>query len=255
MEKGVNFKKRLRELGEKAYRENIYVFTDFLSISELADYYESEHEFTAVGSCAWGGTEHAERKMVRFGSEESFGYVVDYPIVLLRIAPVNARFSEPLTHRDYLGSILGLGLERETTGDIFFTEGHTAYVFVKEQVADYIKEQLSYVKHTHVKVEVADALPEKAGPALVEENINVSSNRADAIIARVYNLSRDAALKLFSEGRVFVNGRSVTANARPLKEEDLVSVRGFGRFLFSGEGGNTRKNRLYVKIRKYVSGR
>ena len=76
--------------------------------------------------------------------------------------------------------------------------------------------------------------------------------RLDAIVAKLYNLSREQSLKLFVEGKVFLDGINMTGNARSLKEGEVVSVRGYGKFIFNGEGGNTKKDKLYIKVSKYV---
>ena len=276
MDTNIDVRKRLTELSEKAYRENRYVFTDFLNVSQLSDYYgmvkkkpidgasgeESDFaldgEIEGVDCKAFGGTVGCERCIVRFGSQEMFGYTESYPITLLRIYPAMAKFAETLTHRDYLGSLVGLGIEREKIGDIIIPRNisedrkKSVYVFVTEGISEYIIENLGYVKHTHVKVERCQEVPEEVAPHLEELSVIVSSNRLDAIIAKLYNLSREQSLKLITEGKVFLNGINMTSNARPLKEGEVVSVRGYGKFIFDSEGGNTRKDKLYVNVRKYV---
>lgn len=251
MDSGLDVRKRLMELSEKAVRENRYVFTDFLSISQLSVYYEMERQFKNSGSYAFGGIPECERCVVRFGSEQELGYEQPFPIALLKISPVNKKFTDKLTHRDYLGSIIGLGLEREKLGDIIVVDT-SAYIFVIDAVAEYIIQNLLYVKHTHVNVELCDECPENLRPELAEENIIISSNRIDAVIAAVFNMSRNVADKTISEGKVFVNGIQISKDTRTLKEGEIVSVRGKGRFIFDGEEGITRKERLYVRIRRYV---
>ncbi|MBR6403693.1 MAG: hypothetical protein IKS48_09960 [Eubacterium sp.] len=258
MDTGLNVRKRLTELAEKAYRENRYIFTDFLNISQLSAYHEMKKEFIQTGSSLFGGCPECERCVVRFGSEDTLGYDQPFPIAVLKIAPVNPKFAEKLTHRDYLGSIIGLGLEREKIGDIIIKEsedkriGQIAFIFVIDSISDYIIENLGYVKHTHVSVTVSETFPDEARPHLEEESIIVSSNRLDAIISRIYKFSRDGALKHITEGKVFVNGITRTENAKPLKDGDIVSVRGKGKFIMSGVGGTTKKDKIYINIQKYI---
>ena len=289
MDAKIDVRKRLTELAEKAYRENRYVFTDFLNVSQLSQYFELvkkkkgasssrenegydgeagrecdlavDGEIEGVDVRAFGGTAGCERCMVRFGSPEMFGYDEPYPITLLKLYPAMAKFAEALTHRDYLGSLVGLGIEREKIGDIIIprsrTDGnsiekHTVYAFVTEEISDYIIDNLSYVKHTHIRIERCEEVPDEVAPQFEELSVIVSSNRLDAIVAKLYNLSREQALKLFVEGKVFLNGINMTGNARSLKEGEVVSVRGYGKFIFNGEGGNTKKDKLYIKVSKYV---
>ena len=247
----MSIEKRIRELADRSYNENRYVFTDFLNMSELSTYYEIKRDISFVQSDAFGGTDGCERCVVRFGSEELCGYIEEYPIVLLKVRPVQAKFADKLSHRDFLGSVIGLGLEREKLGDIFIRD-NVGYIFVLDTVSDYIIDNLTYVKHTKVRVEVCEEVPEEVCPRLEERSVIVSSNRLDGIISKIYNLSRDESLTLIQDGKVFVNGRVMTGNAKPLKQDEVVSVRGFGRFIFAGEGAKTRKDKLYVNVQMYV---
>ena len=243
--------KRFEELAQRAYRENRFVFTDFLDMSQLSGFYDMERDLSYAGTKVFGGTEGCERCMVRFGSPESAGYEEEFPIELLRVSPIQKKFSDALTHRDFLGSVIGLGLERTKIGDIVVKDNE-AYIFVSDSISDYIIETLGKVKHTTVKVSRCIDIPEEIAPKLTEESIIVSSNRLDAIIAKVYNLSRDTAVKCISEGRVYINGREMTGNAKSLKAGDTVSVRGKGKFIFDAEGGTTRKDKLYISIKRYI---
>lgn len=242
---------RINELAEKSYSENRFVFTDFLDMSQLSSFYSLESDLAYVGTSVSGGTEGCERCMVRFGTPESLGYDEAFPIVLLHISPVQKKFSDALTHRDFLGSVIGLGIERTKLGDIIVRDNE-GYIFVSESISEYILENLSKVKRTNVRVEKFLDIPEAVAPKFAEESMIVSSNRLDAIIARVYKLSRDLAVRYISEGKVFLSGRQMTENAKQLKSGDTVSVRGKGKFIFEGEGGSTKKDKLYIKIKKYV---
>ena len=242
---------RINELAEKSYSENRFVFTDFLDMSQLSAFYSLERDLEYVGTTVSGGTEGCERCMVRFGSPDSLGYDEVFPIVLLHISPVQKKFSDALTHRDFLGSVIGLGIERTKLGDIIVRDNE-GYIFVSESISEYILENLSKVKHTNVRVKKCLDIPEAVAPKFSEESIIVSSNRLDAIIARVYKLSRDLAVRYISEGKVFLSGRQMTENAKQLRAGDTVSVRGKGKFIFEGEGGNTKKDKLYINIKKYV---
>jgi len=244
-------KKRFEELAERAYAENRFLFTDFLEMSHLSCFYEMERDLSYAGTLVSGGTDGCERCMVRFGSPDSAGYDEAFPILLLRISPLQKKFSDVLTHRDFLGSLIGLGIDRSKIGDIVVNDNE-AFVFVSESIGDYIIETLNKVKHTSVRVEKCSEIPDTLTPKFRDESIIVSSNRLDAIIAKAFNLSRETAVRCVSEGRVFINGREMTGNAKSLKPGDTVSVRGKGKFVFEDEGGTTRKDKLYINIKKYV---
>ena len=124
-------KNRIMELAEKSYSENRYMFTDFLDMSQLSLFYTVEKEVEYASPLVWGGAENCERCMVRFGSPEHFGYDEVFPITLLHCSPVQKKFSDTLTHRDFLGSVIGLGIERTKIGDIVVRDNE-GYIFGSE---------------------------------------------------------------------------------------------------------------------------
>ena len=124
---------RINELAEKSYSENRFVFTDFLDMSQLSTYYSLERDLSYVGTSVSGGTDGCERCMVRFGSPDSLGYEEAFPIVLLHISPVQKKFSDALTHRDFLGSVIGLGIERAKLGDIIVRDNEGAPATVPQR--------------------------------------------------------------------------------------------------------------------------
>lgn len=244
-------KKRLGELADKAYNNSQYLFTGFLSMAELDIYYRMERELSYVPVTAFGGTADCERVMLRFGSEELCGYEEPFPIRCIEISPLVEKFGEELGHRDYLGALMNLGIERGTLGDIVILGKH-AFLFCAEKMAPYITENLDKVRHTSVKCRIAENIPGSTVTRLERQTVQVSAARADSIIAKAYNLSRGESVELFRAKKVFVNGRLDENNSGQLKPADLISVRGFGRFRFVGITGETRKGKLNVEIDKFV---
>ncbi len=243
------FQKRIRELEDTSWRESRFLFTGFLNEAEYADVLAMGTP--ACGMTAGGGFEGAVRVMVRFGDPESFGYEEPFPITILRVAPLMEKYADALTHRDFLGAILNLGIERRVIGDIL-TDGTKAYVMCDERMADYIMENLTRVKHTSVSVRAVETLPDALAPKLSPLEVQVSSDRIDAVIAQVHHLSRSQAQELLRTGQVFVNGRSVGSPSYELHEEDQVSVRHAGKFIYMGPVRTTRKGKLCVRIERYV---
>ena len=117
MEKDVLFKKRMTELSKKAYYRGILTFSDFLDLNEQTMLQSLSLKDTGVSVKLWGGYETAERQMAAF-VPDAFCCEEDYPLSCLRIQPLNRKFSDKLTHRDYLGAILNLGIDRSKIGDI-----------------------------------------------------------------------------------------------------------------------------------------
>lgn len=239
---------RIRDLANRCYKNNMYTFTDFLSTADASAYYSIENELNFVEKTVWGGAEECERIVVRFGSEEQLGYEERFPITVLHISAIMKKFSDDLTHRDILGSLMNLGIEREVLGDIIICDKEI-YVFCLDSIADYICDNLSRIKHTTVMCSVTDKVPEILQQEMVERTIQVQSERIDGIIAKVYNMSRSQCIPLFVEKKVFVNGRQCENNSYQLKAGDRVTVRGFGRFVFVEITGVSRKGKLNALVR------
>lgn len=240
-------RKRLGELADKAYNNSQYLFTGFLSAAELDIYYHMERELSYVPVTVYGGTADCERVMLRFGSEELCGYEEGFPIQCIEVSPLVEKFGEELGHRDYLGALMNLGIERSTLGDIIIVGKH-AFLFCTEKMAPYIIENLDQVRHTNVRCQIAEKIPETTITRLERRTVQVSAARVDSIIAKVYNLSRSESVELFRAKKVFINGRLNENNGGQLKPDDKVTVRGFGRFRFVGVSGETRKGKLNVEV-------
>ncbi len=240
-------KKRFAELSRKSYSQGIFLFTDFLGLMEQSAFSEVKGELVGQKFTLFGGADGCERVMVRFGDKEELGYSLPFPITPLLIEPRSERFAERLTHRDYLGAILNLGIERRLIGDIVIRDTR-AYVFVKEDIADYIISELSRARHTELCVSVADSLPE--GELYKTERVTVQANgeRLDGLIAKAFSLSRESAQSYFSKGLVFVSGKSTESTSYIPKPGEIISVRGLGRFIYRGVVGISRKGKLNIAL-------
>ena len=142
---------------------------------------------------------------------------------------------------------MNLGIERDVVGDFFLRE-KGALLFCHENIADYIAENLDRVRHTNVVCKRAEGetVPEQAEPERV--SVTVASKRADGVISKVYNLSREESRDLFNNGRIFINGIQTQNLSCQLKAEDAVTVRGFGKFIFYGQTGVSRKGKDRVEV-------
>ena len=227
-------KNRIRELADKSYNQNQYTFTGFLGLAEQDALWQLERDVRFAGITLYGGREEAERKILRYGSEAELGYEQPFPICCIRIRPLSEKFADKLSHRDYLGALMNLGIERSTIGDILPGEGE-AFLFCLDTIAEFICDNLEQIRHTHVKCEV----------------IQVASPRVDAVLSKVYNKSRSDCLELFRAGKVYVNGRLCENNSKPLAQGDVVNARGYGKFRISGEPHATRKGRLAIETEVY----
>ena len=244
------FKSRLKDLARRSYEQNMFTFTPFLGMMEQTIFWEMESELRYAGFTIFGGRENAERIMIRFGKAEELGYEEEFPIVLVHMKPLLQKFSDEFSHRDFLGALMNLGINRDLLGDILLGNKE-GFLFCQNTIAPFICEELTKVKHTHISCKIAEALSEYQEKEPVAEEHFVASERLDALIAQVYNLSRSQSITLFREKKVFVGGRLTENNSRTCKEGEVINVRGFGKFIYDGIGYTTRKGRQRVHIRVY----
>ena len=246
-------KKRLTELGRKSYNSGIFTFTDFLGLAEQAAFIEIKRELRGIHYEAFGGAEGAERVIIRFGSEEELGYSLPYPISVVKAEPLSPKYADRLTHRDFLGAILNLGIERDTLGDILIID-NVGYIFALENIAPYIADSLSKVKRTDVKTEIlrVEELPEGELYRTERKTVQISGERLDAVVAKVFSLSREDAQLLFKRGLVFADGRQIDSTSYVPKESERISVRHHGRFIYLGRQSLSKKGKLNVAVELYV---
>jgi len=205
-------------------------------------------QFTKMGitAIAYGGYPDAERKMTGFappyGSEDFLEE--SFPVVPLAIT-YNGRFSRPLTHRDFLGSVLGLGLDRGKVGDIRIgSDG--AVMYVAEDIAGFVSENLSEVGRTTVTAAPHVELPGLETPGRIKR-ITAASLRLDAVISEAFHLSRGKAAALIEAEKVFVNW-VIGKKTRLLGAGDMVTIRQVGRLRLDEIAGTTKKDRVAIVI-------
>ncbi len=246
--------KRLCELAERAFRSSIFTFTDFLGLAEQDVFRKIQRQIPSrVKFAAFGGAEGAERVMVRFGDLEELGYEEPYPIRTLCIRPKAPKFAEKLSHRDVLGALMHLGIERSMLGDIVIRdEGLLVYVFAHEKICTFLCESLTTVRNTQVTVSESEDLPEGSLYRTEPVTVKAMSERLDGVIAKVYSLSREEASDLFSHSLVFVEGRCITSPSYVPKTGERISVRTHGRFMYQGYISDTKKGKMNILVLKYV---
>ena len=244
-------KERLVDLAEASFRQGHYTFTHFLSLAEQDEFYQIESELQYAGVTVFGGSEGTERQMIRFGNPEEFGYEEQFSICCIHCRPMAARFAEKLSHRDVLGALMNLGIEREVIGDIRVLEKES-YFFCLESMRQYICDNLTKVRHTGVLCEKIEELPPAVKPNLKREELVLTSPRCDAVVAKVFSLSRSKVIPLFREKKVFVDGRIYENNSGLLDPDTVISVRGYGKIIYRGILRETKKGRYTVAIDRYI---
>lgn len=224
-------------------------FTHFLDPA-VSFFVEREMHFEPdVKVTLFGGYEDAERKILCASPEWEDVSCDSFPLKCIKA--VSSGF-DSFTHRDYLGSLMGLGLEREQIGDILVLDGE-AYIFCKADVFSYILNNLERIGRGGIKLSEAKKLPAKITEKKVKEiSFSTASMRLDAILSGALNISRNVSSELIRTCRVKVNFDECTNLSKILSCGDLISVRGFGRLRVSEIGGETKKGRTYVYVEKYI---
>ena len=240
-------KKRFLELADRSFAKNIYTFTEFLSPAE-----QNLLRFTVKGVPYHfeGGFENAEKALCVFGSEELCGYIESAPITFIKIEPCSMKFSGELAHRDFLGSIMSLGIRRSTLGDII-VKNNIAFAPCLDNIADYICENLVEIKHTNVRCSKIDFIPDDMIPQPIENEFVVASERLDSVISAIYKLSRSESKGLCEHEKVFVGGIPVLNASYTPKDGDIITVRGHGKIVYCGIKLETKKGRLRCKAKIY----
>ena len=209
------FLHHLKDLSEKADRSGRFTFTDFLNLDEQNTLQIARRELIRY-EC-FGGAAGCERVIARFGDPDEMGYEAPFPLVCVKISPLQQKFADELSHRDILGAVMNTGVERGCLGDIVLRD-NVAYLFALERIAPYLCENLTRVRHTAVSAAVTEDLPEGDLYRTEAVSLNVTSLRADCAVAALYHLYRGAAEKLFSAQKVFINGRLTESGSAQLKE-------------------------------------
>ncbi|MCL2564469.1 MAG: YlmH/Sll1252 family protein [Defluviitaleaceae bacterium] len=193
---------------------------------------------------SFGGAMGCERLMLGFYSEYDSLLESDFPIDAVEIVHDNNK----LTHRDFLGSILGIGINREKLGDIFVFP-NKAIAFLDREISDFVMGSLTSVGRTSVSLEIIknDCLIAPFIDSL-SKDITVSSMRLDTVIATAFNLSRSTALKLIESEKVFINWQAAKSASKTVELGDNITLRGFGRGKIEAINGQTRKGNISISI-------
>lgn len=242
--------KRLYDLAETAYRRGIVTYSDFLNLNELNIFHSIRPKLSYLEARSFGGYELAERQMVAF-LPDALVFCPEYPIACLEIRPLQEKFAEELSHRDYLGAVLNLGIDRVVLGDILVEE-RRACLFCQEKIAAFICDNLTRVRHTPMMVKKVEREDFYYEPRFQEITGTVASVRLDSLLSLAFGASRSSLTALIEGARVFVNGKLITSNGYQPKEGDLISARGMGRFCYKSQGGQSKKGRSYVTLWKYI---
>ena len=243
---------RAYDIAEICERQYIPKAIGFLTPAETAVVNRnfSSKEFSAdLKFFSFGGFDDAERQMFFALPEYA---EVDAVWDFIQVLEITGRDIGTLSHRDFLGSLVGLGIKREKIGDILCFDDRCV-VFAAADIAEFIISNLDKVGKSGVKVAMVEPknliIPKRK---FEEIRTTVPSLRLDAVIGAALKTSRGTAVELIRSKRTAVNWQEAEDVALKLKGGDVFSVRGKGRFRLSEEVYETRKGRLGICIEKYV---
>ena len=211
----------------------------------------NEHESRLVKDCGhleddcvfWGGYDGAQRLVFGAGV-----YSTDeFPIVALKFL-YKKEFS--LTHRDFLGSLMALGIERATIGDILVFDGE-AIVFVKADIAEYIKQEVSKIGRVGMKIIEQDINSIEYAHQFDEITFTASSLRLDIFVASLCHLSREKAQQLIKSDLVTLNHVIENNVSKTLCVSDIITIRKFGKFMFAEDSGFSKKGKHKVLVKHF----
>ena len=242
------FYAKLDDLFDAAERKCIPKFTSFLDESQqfLAEKYLARRQ--RPGWMLWGGYEGAGRRMLGVFPDYMEPAPEQFPLAAFT---ASYRKADALTHRDFLGSLMALGIRREAVGDILPAEGYCLF-FTTDKIQALVLGELEKIGRTGVRLEAGlhMALPE--GEKFQEISGTVASLRLDCVVALLTGKSREKAGELIQGGLVAKNYQLCDSNSAAVNPGDILSVRGFGKARLSEEIRTTKKERCFITLMKYV---
>lgn len=257
------FRKHMEELANAAYQRGVLMFTNFLECNELHILHSIRTFPDGIRVETFGGYAFAERQMAVFlpdapffmygnkdvSESDTVGQAsgIPYPFKAVHIAPLHPKYADPLTHRDFLGAVCNLGIDRSQIGDLLIDE-NACTLFCTPQMAVFLTENCTRIKHTVVSCREIPMRDFTYTPRFQEIKGSISSVRLDAVLALAFKASRTSMTPHITNGEVFVNSRMESSAGARLHDGDIISARGFGKFRFDGVLSETKKGRYMVQV-------
>ena len=231
-------------------RREIPVSTCFLSPRELemTRYLFGQQQ----GLTAFGGYDEAERKMLVYLPnylEESWLMEEGSPVVSLRATYFE---EDTLSHRDFLGALMGAGIGRETVGDICVGKGSCDF-FVTAEIAPYILQHFTSAGRTKLHIEAVSLNDVQVPEAETKEiKDTLASLRLDSVISSGFRIGRSLAAQYVTSGRAAIDGLPCEKPDKTVSEGSKISLRGLGKIKLRSVNGQTKKGRISVVIDRYI---
>lgn len=242
--------RRIVDICNRTMRSYEIQETDFLDPRGVEVAISIINRFDEVSYSIQGIFDNAERAIITIYPSYMCEDDIDSRIVLIS-AIGNFKFFKA-SHRDVLGSLLNLGIERDKIGDIIVSQEEIQFA-VKKELEHFILSSFNRMGKLSIKCNEKN-FDEKLDRIINTEtlNLNISALRLDSLIAAIANINRKKACDLISAEKVKLNWRIATKNSADIKENDQIAIRGFGRFKLSSVNGQTKKDRFRITVLKYV---
>jgi len=229
-------------------KSNKTTYTDFLEPFILAKVINLVKNIDELNFYFWGGYTDSERKRLGICQDYSKINYLDFPITALKIE----NKTSTLSHRDYLGSLVGLGIDRAKLGDIIVQE-NSAIVIVAQEIETYIYSNLNKIG----KQDISDISYFPIDEIVVSEIkyseivSTVSSLRMDSVLSVCFRLSRSSIVDLIKSEKALKNGELVSPSTS-VSQGDILSLRGYGKAKLYEIGGTSKKDRIFIKVHTYI---
>lgn len=241
-EDDVNEAIKIYENYKLAFEKDITIFSNSFCPPNIWSFFQENCQNSDFKIVTNGLFEEAERRVIAFNNK----YNIDYPIEALQIRN-KSNFSN-LRHKDYLGAILSLGIDRNKIGDVVVKDDR-AYVPVMEDISSYILNNLASIGKSPVEISILYDLVDLPSIDFDEISINVQSLRLDSVVAKLANISRSKAIELLDSSKVLVNYVKSKDKSQELLKGTRLTIRGNGKYIVGDIIGETRsgKQRIIVK--------
>ena len=242
------FCKKACSLCEKTDKTGIKSFSSFLDLRQKELFRAQANKYPGLKVDFYAGYEgDSERCVACVCTEYDEVYDYEYPISVL-VSSVNSE--DKLTHRDFLGSLMGLMIKREYIGDII-VQDDVCYIVCHENMATIIISELKKVGRGGVSFEYYSGSLSYKRQVSASRSVTVASMRIDAVLGAVLNISRSESASLVKQGLVHINHLLVKRTDFEIMDKDVLSVRHHGKYLIGFEGTKSRKDRFFITYYKY----
>ena len=251
--KDIDLKNKMYQIIDKAnscMKDYDVKCSDFLNPYEVKNAISILNSNKDIKYTVDGGYDESERSVIFM-----YPFYMEYEDIenTLRFIQIEGNFKfKSISHKDYLGSLMNLGIKREKVGDIIIHD-NLCQVIVSSDVCDFIIMNLEKVSRNNVRVkEISKEEIVYNPPNYKDISFTITSSRLDCIISGLYNISRQESTKLINGERVQVDYEKITSPSKEIKDEALISVRGKGRAKIINIGELTKKGKIKIQAKLIV---